>query len=191
MSPYMLQAQQKMDGHAGAERRRLPRIARTSRSRSPGTDRALTATRDGELVTAPAFTGAAEQLWRVDQLADGTYRVMPKAVPDSKEPLALSAVGSARRRSRDSAPTAIGSAGGSRRRDRAQNASDVAGAPRAARASGGDREGAGCRRLPAAVDDPRADPRGRPAHRQRGAGAGEDGALSRSVHGRAARRRQR
>ena len=59
-----------------------------------GTDRALTATREGELVTAPAFTGAAEQLWRFDQLADGTYRIMPKAVPDSKEPLALSAIGS-------------------------------------------------------------------------------------------------
>ena len=35
-----------------------------------------------------------EQLWRIDQLTDGTYRVMPKAVPNSTEPLALSAVGS-------------------------------------------------------------------------------------------------
>jgi arabinan endo-1,5-alpha-L-arabinosidase len=42
----------------------------------------------------PAFTGAPEQLWRIDQLSDGTFRVMPKAVPDSTEPLALSAVGS-------------------------------------------------------------------------------------------------
>jgi arabinan endo-1,5-alpha-L-arabinosidase len=59
-----------------------------------GTDRALAATADRELVVVPAFTGAAEQLWRIDQLADSTYRLMPKAVPDSKEPLALSAVGS-------------------------------------------------------------------------------------------------
>jgi len=36
----------------------------------------------------------AEQLWRIDQLADGTYRVMPKTVPNSKERLALSAIGS-------------------------------------------------------------------------------------------------
>ena len=59
-----------------------------------GTDRALAATDDAELVAVPAFTGAPEQLWRIDQLTDGTYRIMPKAVPNSKEPLALSAVGS-------------------------------------------------------------------------------------------------
>ena len=59
-----------------------------------GTDRALAATEDAELVALPAFTGGPEQLWRFDQLADGTWRIMPKAVPNSKEPLALSAVGS-------------------------------------------------------------------------------------------------
>jgi arabinan endo-1,5-alpha-L-arabinosidase len=59
-----------------------------------GTDRALAATEDRELVVLPAFTGAPEQLWRIDQLADGTYRLEPKAVPNGKEPLALSAVGS-------------------------------------------------------------------------------------------------
>jgi arabinan endo-1,5-alpha-L-arabinosidase len=42
----------------------------------------------------PAFTGGPEQLWRLDQLADGTYRVMVKAVPAASQPLALSAVGS-------------------------------------------------------------------------------------------------
>ena len=36
------------------------------------------------------------QLWRIDQLTDGTYRVMPKAVPTAKEPLALSAAGSSK-----------------------------------------------------------------------------------------------
>jgi arabinan endo-1,5-alpha-L-arabinosidase len=93
MSPYMLQAQQKWTvapvpnagGYPGAPYFKIT-IA--------GTDRALAATRDGELVVMPAFTGGAEQLWRADQLADGSYRVMPKSVPDSTAPLALSAVGS-------------------------------------------------------------------------------------------------
>ncbi len=58
-----------------------------------GTDRALAATAGDEVVTVPAFTGAPEQLWRIDQLTDGTYRIMPKAVPNSKEPVALTAVG--------------------------------------------------------------------------------------------------
>jgi len=58
-----------------------------------GTDRALAATADSEVVTVPTFTGAPEQLWRIDQLTDGTYRIMPKVVPNSKEPMALTAVG--------------------------------------------------------------------------------------------------
>jgi arabinan endo-1,5-alpha-L-arabinosidase len=59
-----------------------------------GTDRALAATKDAELVVVPAFTGGPEQLWRMDQLADGSWRVMPKSIPNSKELLVLSAVGS-------------------------------------------------------------------------------------------------
>jgi arabinan endo-1,5-alpha-L-arabinosidase len=58
-----------------------------------GTDRALAATADAEVVAVPRFTGAPEQLWRIDQLTDGTFRIMPKAVPNSTEPLALTAVG--------------------------------------------------------------------------------------------------
>jgi arabinan endo-1,5-alpha-L-arabinosidase len=58
-----------------------------------GTDRALAATADRDVVAVPAFTGAAEQLWRIDQLTDGAYRIMPKAIPDSKEPLVLTAAG--------------------------------------------------------------------------------------------------
>jgi arabinan endo-1,5-alpha-L-arabinosidase len=58
-----------------------------------GTDRALAATAESEVVTVPAFTGAPEQLWRIDQLTDGTYRIMPKLVPNIKEPLALTAAG--------------------------------------------------------------------------------------------------
>ncbi|MDX9811269.1 MAG: family 43 glycosylhydrolase [Bacteroidales bacterium] len=63
-----------------------------------GTERALAATADAELTTVPAFTGAPEQLWRIDQLTDGTYRIMPMQVPGSDEKLALVSIG-------DSTPT--------------------------------------------------------------------------------------
>ena len=55
-----------------------------------GTDRVLAATEDAELIVLTAFTGGPEQLWRMDQLGDGTWRISPK----SKEAFALSAVGS-------------------------------------------------------------------------------------------------
>jgi arabinan endo-1,5-alpha-L-arabinosidase len=58
-----------------------------------GTDRTLAATADAEVVAVPAFTGSPEQLWRIDQLTDGTYRIMPKSMLNSKEPMALTAVG--------------------------------------------------------------------------------------------------
>ena len=58
-----------------------------------GTDRALAASAEGELVALPVFTGGPEQLWRIEQLPDGAWRIMPKSVPNSKEALALSAVG--------------------------------------------------------------------------------------------------
>jgi arabinan endo-1,5-alpha-L-arabinosidase len=57
-----------------------------------GTERTLAATADAEVVAVPKFTGAPEQLWRIDQLTDGTYRIMPKSVPGSKEPFVLTAV---------------------------------------------------------------------------------------------------
>lgn len=63
-----------------------------------GTNRALAATADAEVVTVPEFTGASEQLWRIDQLTDGTYRIMPKEVPGTDKKLALVSVG-------DSTPT--------------------------------------------------------------------------------------
>jgi arabinan endo-1,5-alpha-L-arabinosidase len=58
-----------------------------------GTDRALAATPEAEVITVPAFTGAPEQLWRIDQLTDGTYRIMPKVVPNSGEKLVLVSTG--------------------------------------------------------------------------------------------------
>ena len=63
-----------------------------------GTERALSATADAELITVPAFSGASEQLWRIDQLTDGTYRIMPKSIPDSTKKLSLISFG-------DSTPT--------------------------------------------------------------------------------------
>ena len=91
MANYMVQAQQKWTvtavtnagGYPGSPYFKIT-IA--------GTDRALTATADSELTALPAFTGAPEQLWRLDQLTDGTWRIIPKS--NSKEALAISAIGS-------------------------------------------------------------------------------------------------
>jgi arabinan endo-1,5-alpha-L-arabinosidase len=93
MGNYMCQAQQKWaitavpnaGGYPGSPYFKIT-IA--------GTDRALAASEDAELVVLPAFTGGPEQLWRIDQLADGSWRIMPKSVPNSKEALVLSAGGS-------------------------------------------------------------------------------------------------
>jgi arabinan endo-1,5-alpha-L-arabinosidase len=93
LAPAMLQAQQKWtiapvanaSGYPGSPYFKIT-IA--------GTERALAATANGELTAARAFSGAPEQLWRIDQLTDGTYRVMPKSISGSKDALALSAVGS-------------------------------------------------------------------------------------------------
>ena len=93
MAPYLLQAQQKWaitpvdnaGGYPGSPYFKIT-IA--------GTERVLAATADAELAIVPAFTGAAEQLWRIDQLTDGTYRLMPKGVPNRTDALALSAIGS-------------------------------------------------------------------------------------------------
>lgn len=57
-----------------------------------GTERALCATADKEVSTVEKFTGADEQLWRIEQLIDGTYRIMPKAIPGCDEELALVSV---------------------------------------------------------------------------------------------------
>jgi arabinan endo-1,5-alpha-L-arabinosidase len=92
LAPAMLQAQQKWviapvagaGGYPGAPYFRIT-IA--------GTERSLTAVAGGEL-TAAAYNGAPEQLWRIDQLTDGTYRIGPKAIPGMSEPWVLSAVGS-------------------------------------------------------------------------------------------------
>jgi arabinan endo-1,5-alpha-L-arabinosidase len=93
MSNYLCQAQQKWaitavpnaGGYPGSPYFKIT-IA--------GTDRALAATEGAELIVLSAFNGGPEQLWRMEQLPDGTWRIMPKSVPNSKDALALSAVGS-------------------------------------------------------------------------------------------------
>jgi arabinan endo-1,5-alpha-L-arabinosidase len=92
LAPAMLQAQQKWviapvagaGGYPGSPYFRIT-IA--------GTERSLTAIAGGELGATP-FTGAAEQLWRIDQLTDGSYRIGPKSIPGTAETWVLSAVGS-------------------------------------------------------------------------------------------------
>jgi arabinan endo-1,5-alpha-L-arabinosidase len=93
MAPYMLQAQQQWTIAPAANAGGYPGSP-FFKITIAGTDRTLATTAERELTVLPAFTGAPEQLWRIDQLADGTYRLMPKAVPNSKDPLALSAAGS-------------------------------------------------------------------------------------------------
>ena len=62
------------------------------RIRIEGTDRVLAAAEGARLVTVPAFTGADEELWRIEQLTDGTWRILPKSVPGSGEALCLGCV---------------------------------------------------------------------------------------------------
>ena len=57
-----------------------------------GTNRALAAAEGATLTTVEEFTGAANQLWRIDQLIDGTYRIMPKEIPGCDQPLCLVSV---------------------------------------------------------------------------------------------------
>lgn len=87
MANYLLQAQQKWaitpapnsGGYPGAPYFRIS-IA--------GTERTLAAAEGGELAVLPSFTGAPEQLWRIEQLPDGSWRIEAKAGR-----MALSAVG--------------------------------------------------------------------------------------------------
>ncbi len=45
-----------------------------------GTNRALTATDNLEVI-AKEYAGLQEQLWRIEQLTDGTFRIMPYVIP--------------------------------------------------------------------------------------------------------------
>lgn len=58
-----------------------------------GTHRALAATANLEVESVADFTGSDEQLWRIEQLTDGTYRIMPKKIPGSDKQLVLVSAG--------------------------------------------------------------------------------------------------
>ena len=45
-------------------------------------------------MAVPAYDGSPEQLWQIDQLTDGTYRIQPKVMPNPSQPVVLTAVGS-------------------------------------------------------------------------------------------------
>jgi len=92
LSNYMCQAQQKWTvaavagagGYLGGPYYKIT-IA--------GTNRTLAVGEDGELIALPSFTGGPQQLWRIDQLTDGTWRIMPKFASVANDSLVLSAVG--------------------------------------------------------------------------------------------------
>lgn len=92
LSPYMLQAQQKwaitpvgdVGGYPGSPYFKIT-IADSGRT--------LAATAERELVTLPSYSGVPAELWRIEQLTDGSYRIMPKSMPGSDAALALSAAG--------------------------------------------------------------------------------------------------
>src|SRR5262249_15551844 len=93
--PHMLQAQQRWAITPAPDAGGCPG-APYFRIGIADTDRVLAATASAELVVANGFTGAPEQLWCIDQLTDGTYRLAPKALPGAgaSDSWALSAVGS-------------------------------------------------------------------------------------------------
>jgi len=93
MANYMCQAQQKWTIEPVANAGGYPGSP-CFKITIAGTNRTLAATEYAELVVLPDFIGGPEQLWRIDQLADGSWRIMPRAVPNSKNQLVLSAVGS-------------------------------------------------------------------------------------------------
>ena len=93
--PYMLQAQQKWSIEPVAEAGGYPGSP-YFRISIAGTPRSLAATPEREVAVVAEFTGAPEQLWRVEQLTDGSWRLMPKAVPGRTEAYALSAVGASK-----------------------------------------------------------------------------------------------
>ncbi len=91
LGDYMLQAHQKWEispisgvgGYLGSPYFKIS-VA--------GTQRTLTATGNDEVIVADSYTGSDSQLWRIDQLIDGTYRIMPKAQTNPEKPVVLTAI---------------------------------------------------------------------------------------------------
>lgn len=54
----------------------------------PGSNKALAINASKQLVTVD-FSGSPEQLWRLDQLIDGSWRIVPRTLSDLKDTMAL------------------------------------------------------------------------------------------------------
>jgi arabinan endo-1,5-alpha-L-arabinosidase len=93
MANYLCQAQQKWTISAATDAGGYPGSP-YFKITVAGTGRTLAVTDDAELIVLPEFTGGGEQLWRIEELPDGAWRIRPKSAPNSKESFALSAVGS-------------------------------------------------------------------------------------------------
>ncbi|MGK6324801.1 family 43 glycosylhydrolase [Sphingomonas sp. DT-51] len=92
LGDYLIRPQQQwtvmpVEGAGGAMGAPYYRIA------VAGTERVLAVAPGDRLQAVPRFTGAPEQLWRIDQLTDGSYRIMPRQQRDARAPLALVAIG--------------------------------------------------------------------------------------------------
>jgi len=89
MAAYLLQAQQKWTISPAANAGGTPGSP-YFKIQVAGTTKTLAATADDELTAMPAFTGEEAQLWRIDQLGDGSYRISPKS---AKKKQALTSIG--------------------------------------------------------------------------------------------------
>ncbi len=58
-----------------------------------GTHRALAVDERGEVTAVATFSGADNELWRIDQLTDGTYRIVPRQANETSNTLCLSSTG--------------------------------------------------------------------------------------------------
>lgn len=50
-----------------------------------GTHKALTVGDDLQLIASTEYSGSDNQVWRIEQLTDGTYRIMPKRLPGQEK----------------------------------------------------------------------------------------------------------
>ena len=212
MAPYMLQAQQKWaitpvanaGGYPGSPYFKIT-IA--------GTDRALAATADAELIVVPRSPARPNNCGASISSPTARYRLMPKARAEREG--AARALGGRQQhadarevRSGERSPAlaaedamtgrsacvaACARSAGDCRRSRLLAAGQQPARPR--RASGGDIDAsvsagqtAGCRRIPAALAPARADQGARATHRERGAGGRRKGVLPEPAHRRPARR---
>ncbi len=92
MSNYLCQAQQKWTLKAVPNGGGYPALP-TSGSRWQERNALWPPRKRANWLSCRRSAAVRSRLWRLDQLADGSWRIMPKAVPNAKTPMALSAIG--------------------------------------------------------------------------------------------------